>query len=76
MRLTIEPTTKFVELNGVPGRIWEGQNDEGLKVVLVVSLVQPQSIEPMDLEAFERELRPRKPPRTLGGVEMPSRMIV
>ena len=26
MKITIESTTKIVELNGVPARIWEGKN--------------------------------------------------
>ncbi len=32
MKVTLESTTKVVELNGVPARIWEGETESGIKV--------------------------------------------
>lgn len=32
MTITIKSTTKMVELNGVPARIWEGETESGIPV--------------------------------------------
>ena len=32
MRVRLEQTTKVVELNGVPARMWEGVTDSGIRV--------------------------------------------
>lgn len=32
MKLTVESTSKIVELNGVLARVWEGQTESGIKI--------------------------------------------
>ena len=36
MKITIESTTKIVELDGIPARIWEGQTDNGIPVIAFI----------------------------------------
>lgn len=61
MKITIENTSKIVELNGVPVRIWEGETDTGIKVHCFITRVAI-SIEEEDQEQFEKELKSVKPP--------------
>jgi hypothetical protein len=39
MKLTIQPTSKVVTLNGVECRAWEGVDDEGTAVHCYIALV-------------------------------------
>lgn len=39
MKITIESTTKVVEVNGVPARIWEGATDIGIPVYCYVTRI-------------------------------------
>jgi hypothetical protein len=39
MKVTIESTSKIVELNGVPARVWEGTTDSGIKVHCFVTRI-------------------------------------
>ena len=60
MRITIESTSKMVELNGVPARIWEGRTESGIPVHCFVTRIMALKTE--NLEQFERELTEQKPP--------------
>ena len=60
MKLTIENTTKVVELNGVPARIWEGQTDSGIPVHCYITLVVVK--DGLDCTQFERELAEQRKP--------------
>jgi hypothetical protein len=37
MRIMLESTTKVVELNGVPARIWEGATESGIPIYAYVT---------------------------------------
>ena len=36
MKITIESTTKIVQLDGVPCRVWEGQGANGIPVIAFI----------------------------------------
>lgn len=61
MKLTIENTTKIVELNGIPCRVWEGETESGIKVHCFISRVAIDKDEPR-AEEFQKELQECKPP--------------
>ena len=60
MKITIENTSKVVELNGVPARIWEGTTDTGIPVHCYVTRIAVAK--DADLTQFERELYGCNPP--------------
>ncbi len=60
MKITIENTTKVVELNGVPARIWEGHTDSGIPVHCYITRVAVK--EGLDCTQFERELAAQRKP--------------
>lgn len=39
MKIQLENTTKIVELNGVPTRVWEGFTETGLRIHCFIALV-------------------------------------
>ena len=61
MKITIESTTKIVQLNGVPSRIWEGKTESGIKVHCFITRIACDENEPNTAE-FETELKEQKPP--------------
>ena len=64
MRLTIRSTEQIVEIEGVPCRLWNGQCENGERVVLYVHRVAvpvgPRGTDthPFASELFEMEARP------------------
>jgi len=60
MRITIESTTKTVELNGVPARIWEGKTDSGIPCHCYITRIGVDRDE--DSSEFESELQEHRPP--------------
>jgi hypothetical protein len=63
MKITIESTSKIVELNGVPARIWEGTTDTGVQVhCFVTRIAVHEDANEFDVSQFERELMEQKPP--------------
>jgi hypothetical protein len=73
MRITIESTTKVVEVNGVPARIWEGHTESGIPVHCYVTRIAVH--ESQDASQFERELKEQRKPSP--AVEaIPLRMIL
>jgi len=56
MKITIESTTKVVELNGVPARIWEGQTESGIKVHCYITRVAIDKEEKRNKQ-FKKELQ-------------------
>lgn len=58
MKIIIESTTKFVELqtamSRVPARVWEGTTDKGVKVVAFITRIASPETE--NQEEFQREL--------------------
>lgn len=64
MKITIENTTKIVELciDGrlVPARIWEGRTESGIPVHCYVTRIAVHKDE--DAAGFERELKEQRAP--------------
>lgn len=74
MKITIESTTKIVELNGVPARVWEGHTDSGVKIHCFITRVAIDKDEPR-AEQFEKELMEQKIP-SVEIQSFPLRMII
>lgn len=60
MKITVENTTKIVNVNGVDCRVWEGQSEHGVKVSCLIPRIAAQ--EGADLAQFEEELKEQRPP--------------
>lgn len=73
MTITIVSTTKTVELNGTPCRVWEGATDTGIKVHAMIALVGVDVGE--DQTEFEAELKECRPP-SAAVQEIPLRMVL
>ncbi len=56
MKITINSTTKIVNLNGVPARIWEGTTDSGIKLHCFITRIAIDKDESR-VEEFEQELQ-------------------
>jgi len=61
MIVIIESTSKIVELNGVPARIWEGQTENGIKCHCFITRIAINKKETR-VEEFETELKEQKAP--------------
>lgn len=70
MKVTLESTTKIVELNGVPARIWEGTTESGVPCHAYITRIAVHRDE--DNSQFERELQQCREPT----VVIPMRMII
>ena len=55
MKVQLESTTKIVELNGVPARVWEGVTESGIEVHAFITRVAVNQEE--DTSQFEQELQ-------------------
>lgn len=60
MEVKLKSTTKIVELNGVPARVWEGHTESGIKVHAFVTRIAVEKDE--DVTEFEQELEEHEPP--------------
>lgn len=59
MRLTIQPTEKFVDVNGAKTRVWEGETDRGTPVTCFIAMVaSPRANEQSELEKELAEVKP------------------
>jgi hypothetical protein len=54
MEITLHNTTKIVDLNGIPARIWEGHTDSGIPVHAYITRIGVAVGE--DQQAFESQL--------------------
>ena len=61
MKITIESTSKIVQLNNVFARVWTGQTDSGIEVVCFVTRIAVSKLETRTKE-FETELKEQKAP--------------
>lgn len=60
VKVTLESTSKIVEVNGVPCRIWEGHTESGIAVHAFITRIGcPKDA---DGSEFERELQICRPP--------------
>jgi len=60
MEVILESTTKIVEVNGVPCRIWEGQTESGIAVHAFITRIAVHK--DADASQFERELQECRAP--------------
>lgn len=60
MEISIESTTKIVDLGGTPARIWEGHTATGIPVHCYVTRIAVAN--DADQAEFERELQSCRPP--------------
>jgi hypothetical protein len=60
MKIIIESTTKIVEINGVPARVWEGKTDSGIEVHCFITRIAVDK--KADASQFEKELSECRPP--------------
>lgn len=63
MKIEVEPTGRFTDVDGVRCRIWKGRTDKGVEVEMFVPLVQAKA--DVDQEEFRRELSETKVDRQL-----------
>ncbi len=76
MKMTLESTSKIVELNGVPARIWEGCTESEIPVIAFVTRVATAEGQPPEVYAeFERELQATRPP-SAELAAIPARLIL
>jgi len=61
MKVTLSSTSKIVEFNGLPARIWEGKTESGIEVHAYITRVAIDKDEPRAAE-FEQELKEVAPP--------------
>lgn len=61
MKITIESTTKIVELNSIPARIWEGETESGIKVHVYITRIAIDKDE-CRADEFQKELMQQKVP--------------
>lgn len=73
MKITLENTSKIVEFNGVPARVWEGKTESGVTVVAFITRVAVPDTE--DCTQFDRELQATRQPSALVNA-FPARMIL
>lgn len=60
MEVTLSNTTKIVDVNGVPARVWEGKTSSGIPVHCFITRIAVA--DNADRSQFERELHEcRKP---------------
>jgi hypothetical protein len=63
MKLIIESTSKIVEVNGVPARIWEGITSTAIPVHCYIARVAvKEGMDPAVYAQFENELKETKAP--------------
>lgn len=60
MKITLQNTTKIVEVNGVPARIWEGHTESGIPCHAFITRVAVLGTE--DTAQFDRQLQETKAP--------------
>lgn len=62
MKITIESTTKIVQLNGVPARVWQGKTESGIEVHCFIVRLAIEKNEPRAAE-FTNELFHQSDPK-------------
>lgn len=74
MRVQLESTTKLVELNGVPARVWEGVTERGVRCCALVTRIAVS--EGDDAGQFAEELQECRPPSPDVDAAIPARLIL
>lgn len=73
MKITLESTTKVVELNGVPARLWEGETESGIQVHAFITRIAVHKDD--DASQFEKELKEQRPP-SVAVAAYPARLVL
>lgn len=74
MTITITSTTRTVHVNNVEARVWEGETESGIPVVVMVTRI---AVPPgQDVTQFERELVECRPATPIGIKAWPTRMVL
>lgn len=73
MKLILEPTSKIIEIDGVPCRVWQGHSESGVPCHAHIALIAVNR--DADAEDFNRELREVAAPRADVG-DLPARMTL
>jgi hypothetical protein len=60
MRVTLESTSKFILLNGIPARVWEGKSDNGISCYAFITRIAVARKD--DSGEFERDLQEHRVP--------------
>lgn len=74
MTLILEQTDRIVEVNGVPGRIWEGVTGRGVKVTALITRLAV--LAEADCQQFESELLAQKSASKEAIGAFPLRLII
>lgn len=73
MQVQLESTTKFVTVNGVPARVWEGRTSSGIPVHAYITRIAVH--EDQDHAEFERELQACRSP-SVDVAALPHKLIL
>ena len=74
MRITIESTTKTVEIDGVPARVWEGHTESGIPIYCMITRVAVH--QDQDRREFLVELQEHRPPHNADIDAIPNRLVL
>jgi hypothetical protein len=73
MQIQVESTTKIVDLNGVPARVWEGHTSSGIPIHCFITRIAVEHVQ--DSSQFDEELQSCRPP-SFAVEAIPLRMIL
>jgi hypothetical protein len=60
MKITIESTTRIVNVDGIDCRLWEGTTERGVKIECLIPRIAARGDQ--DLSQFEAELKEQRAP--------------
>lgn len=76
MKIILENTSKIVELNGVPARVWEGRTESGIPMHAYITRVAlTENAGASAIAEFERELEAVRPP-SVDIAAIPNRLVL
>lgn len=74
MEIQLHNTSRIVEVDGVPCRVWEGHTSTGIEVAACICRVAAGANQ--DLSQFEAELKEQRTPTAIGMDSFPLRMVL
>lgn len=74
MKVILDSTDRIVEVNGVPGRVWEGVTAKGIRCYAVVTRIAAHTGD--DVADFEQDLQECRPATPAALEAFPTRMVV
>jgi hypothetical protein len=73
VKITSESTTKVVSFNGIDCRVWEGESEHDIPVIVFIPRIAVKN--GLDTSQFDAELRERRAPSAEAEC-WPSRMVL